>query len=387
VTADPGGRPDLGTRLGPAAMYVGALLGPMGGGLVAPLLPQVAGSFGITTDLAALSLTTYLVPFAVLQLASGTLGERWGRRRSVRAAYLLYVLASLLCAAAPTIGVFLAARAVQGVANAFTSPLLVAGLADLVPAARLSRSIGTYGSLQAAGQSLAPLVGGTAGAVSWRLAFVAVAAVALALTFVPPPGNARPGLAAPPWRALLTWPMTRLCLAAFASYVGGAGLPFLVALLAHDRFHAGEQVTGAVLVGFGVAGLFLGSVWGRLCDRIGAGRGGVIGSLALAALVATVGTLDSLPLVAAVWALAGAAASLLTVALQNLAVRQVPANRGGAVSTASAFRFGGLALAPLLWIPIYHHSAAAAFAAAAGCATLGAAALVPAARPSRPAAA
>jgi MFS family permease len=361
-------------------MYVGALLGPMGGGVVAPLLPQVAGSFGVSTDLAALALTAYLVPFAVLQLVSGTLGERWGRRRAVRAGYLLYVLASLLCAAAPTIGLFLAARAVQGVANAFTSPLLVAGLADLVPAARLSRSIGTYGSLQAAGQSLAPLVGGTAGAVSWRLAFVAVAAVALALTFVPPPGPPRPGLSAPPWRPLLSWPMTRLCLAAFASFAGGAGLPFLVALLAHDRFGAGEQLTGAVLVGFGVAGLCLGSFWGRVCDRVGAGRGGVAGALALVVLVSLVGWLRQLALVAAVWALAGAAASLLTVALQNLAVRQVPANRGGAVSAASAFRFGGLALAPLLWIPVYHHSAAAAFTVAGASVLLAAAVLVPVAR-------
>jgi MFS family permease len=360
-------------------MYAGALLGPMGGGVVAPVLPQVAGSFGVSTDVAALALTAYLVPFALLQLASGTLGERWGRRRSVRAAYLLYVLASLLCAAAPTVGVFLVARAVQGVANAFTSPLLVAGLAELVPAARLSRAIGTYGSLQAAGQSLAPLVGGTAALVSWRLAFVGVAAAALALTFLPPPGEPRPGVSAPPCRALLTWPMARICAAAFVSYAGGAGLPFLVALLAHDRFHAGEQVTGAVLVGFGIAGLCLGSLWGRVCDRVGAGRGGVLGAVALALLIATVGTLPSLPAVAAVWALAGAAASLLTVALQNLAVRQIPANRGGAVSVASAFRFGGLALAPLLWLPAYHASPATAFAAAGACILLAALALTPAA--------
>jgi predicted MFS family arabinose efflux permease len=244
----------------------------------------------------------------------------------------------------------------------------------------LSRSIGTYGSLQAAGQSLAPLVGGTAGAVSWRLAFVAVAVVALALTFVPPPGEPRPGLAAPPWRALLTWPMARLCLAAFASYAGGAGLPFLVALLAHDRFGAGEQLTGAVLVGFGVAGLCLGSLWGRLCERIGAGRGGILGALALVVLTALVGVLPNLGLVAVIWTLAGAAASLLTVALSNLAVRQVPANRGGSVSAASAFRFGGIALAPLLWIPIYHSSAATAFAAAGAVVVLAAVALVPAAR-------
>src|SRR5205823_8161847 len=236
-----------GDRLGRTAMYVGGLLGPMGGGIVAPLLPELAGGFGVSRQVAALSLTSYLVPFAALQLASGTLGERWGRRRSVRAGYLVYVTASLVCAAAPGIGVFLAGRAVQGAANAFTSPLLVAGLAELVPAARLGRAIGVYGSLQAAGQSLAPLFGGVAGAVTWRLAFVGVAAVALALTFLPPPGEPRPGVAAPPWRALATPPMALLCLAAAASYACAVGLPFLVALLARDRFGADERLSGLVL--------------------------------------------------------------------------------------------------------------------------------------------
>jgi MFS family permease len=61
-----------------------------------------------------------------------------------------------------------------------------------VAAARLGRAIGVYGSLQSTGQSLAPLFGGLSGVVSWRLAFVVVAAVALALTFLPPPGEPRP---------------------------------------------------------------------------------------------------------------------------------------------------------------------------------------------------
>jgi MFS family permease len=357
-------------------MYVGGLLGPMGGGIVAPLLPELAGSLQVTPDVAALSLTTYLVPFAVLQLASGTLGERWGRRRSVRGAYLLYVAASLLCAAAPSIGVLLAGRAVQGVANAFTSPLLVAGLAEVVPAARLGRAIGVYGSLQSTGQSLAPLFGGLAGVVSWRLAFVGVAAVALALTFLPPPGEPRPGVAAPPWRSLATRPMALMSLGAFASYAGGAGLPFLVALRAHDRFGADERVSGLVLVGFGIAGMVFGAVWGRVCDRVGARRAGIVASVAVAVLVALVGYAGGLPVVAAIWALAGAAGSLLTVALQSLAVRQVPANRGGAVSVASAFRFGGIAVAPLLWLPLYHGSAAVAFTAAGCCGALAAAALL-----------
>jgi hypothetical protein len=56
-------------------MYGGGLLGPMGGGSVAPLLPELAGSLRVTPDVAALSLTTYLVPFAVGR-AIGVYGGR-----------------------------------------------------------------------------------------------------------------------------------------------------------------------------------------------------------------------------------------------------------------------------------------------------------------------
>lgn len=369
----PGGEPDgVPARLRRQAMYIGALLGPLGGGVVATMLPELAGSLHASRAGVAASLTVYFVPFALVQLVSGTLGERYGRRRVVRAAYLGYAVASLVCALAPTLGVFLLGRVLQGGANAFTSPLLVSGLADLVPAARLSRSIGVYGSFQGAGQSLAPLIGGAATLLDWRLAFLVVAAVSVALALIPPPGEPRPHAAAPPWRPLLTSRMGLLCTAGFGSYAGSAGLAFLVALYAHDRFAASGAVSGAVLVGYGVAGMLLGAPWGRVCQRYGARRAGIVAALAAAVLVVVVAVTPHAGVLAACWTCAGACTSLLNVSLQNLSVRELPANRGGAVSVVSAFRFAGSALAPTLWLPIYEASTGTghgivAFAAAGCC--------------------
>ena len=53
---------------------------------------------------------------------------------------------------------------------------------------------------------------------------------------------------------------------------------------------------------------------------------------------------------------------MLTVALQNLTVRAVPGNRGGALSVVAAFRFTGAAVAPLAWLPVYQSDPALAFA-------------------------
>jgi MFS family permease len=351
-------------RLMTSAVYVGGLLGPFGGGVVAPMLPQVAGSVHASTGAVAGSITAYFVPFAAIQLVSGTFGERWGRRRAVRIAYLGYALGSVACALAPTLGVLLAARAVQGAANAFTTPLLLAGLADLVPAERLSRAVGVYASCQAAGQSFAPLVGGLAAATSWRLGFVVVAVVAGLLAFAPPPGAPRSGTAAPPWRPLLGRDMGLLSVGAFLSYFGAMALPFLVALHLGEHLAVSPEATGAVLLGFGVAGLLLGSVWGRVTDRFGARGCGAVGAVLTGLFVALVGATGSTPVLAVYWTLAGAAAALLTVALQNLTVRAVPGNRGGALSVVAAFRFAGAAVAPAAWIPLYQANPRLAFAAA-----------------------
>jgi MFS family permease len=347
-----------------AAVYVGGLLGPFGGGVVSPMLPQVGASLHASSSTVAASITLYFVPFAVVQLVSGTLGERWGRRRTVRIAYLVYVLGSLGCAFAPNLAVFLTMRAVLGTANAFTSPLLLAGLAAMVPQQRLSRAVGIYSSCQSAGQSFAPLVGGLATVVSWRWAFVVVAVVGAVLAFAPPPGRPRPGAAAPSWRPLLRVRMGWLSLAALVSYLGASALPFLVALDAEERLGLPAALTGVALLGYGLAGLLLGAAFGSLTDRFGGRLCGALAAVFTAVLVALVGVSDSVWLLTACWTLAGAGASLLTVALQNLTVRAVPGNRGGALSAVSAFRFSGAAIAPPLWLPLYQAGAALGFAAA-----------------------
>jgi MFS family permease len=334
------------------------------------MLPELRATFDVAEPRIGASLTAYFVPFALLLLVSGTLGERWGRRRTVRTAYLAYCAASLVCALAPSFGVFLVGRAAQGLANAFTTPLLLAGLAELSPPERVGRAVGIYASFQAAGQSLSPLVGGLAAEVDWRWAFVGVAGAGLALSLAPPPGDRRTGASArPPIRPLLTPRMGLLAVSAAAGSLGSIGISFLVSLWARDRFDLGPSQAGLVLISFGVAGLALGQLWGRVTDRFGARACGVVAAALGSLLVAGLGQARSVAALVVLWTLAGVVGSLLSVALQGLATGAVPANRGGAVSTTLAFRFGGAALAPQVWLPLYHRTPSAAFAGA-GTATL-----------------
>ena len=141
---------------GTLPLYIGGFLGPFGGGVVAVLVPQLRDAFDATTAGVAATIPAYLVPFAVLQLVSGTIGERLGRRRVVRTAYIVYAVLSLLAALAPNLGVFLGLRALQGRRTRSSRRCCSPGLADEVPPRQIGRAVGTFAAVQTAAVALAP---------------------------------------------------------------------------------------------------------------------------------------------------------------------------------------------------------------------------------------
>ncbi len=352
-------------RFATLPLHLGGFIGPFGGAVLAVLVPELREAFGATTGEIALAVPAYLVPFAVLQVFSGTLGERLGRRRTVQGAYLAYAIASVATAVAPTIGVFLIGRAAQGAANAFTTPLLMAALADVVPRARLGRSIGTFAGVQAAGISFAPLLGGLAAEVSWRLAFFAPAVVALGLMLMPPKDPVRTSGQRASLKALLNRRMACLTAAACAGYLGFTGLPFLVSLRIDDAFDLASSPRGLILAAYGAAGFVLGNAAGRVVERIGAHRGAVIGSIVGAAFVAALGFADTPLVLAIAWTAGGAASALLWAGLNTIAVETSDTNRAGVVSAYQASKFVGAAAAPVAWLPLYHASTPLVFVSAA----------------------
>ena len=352
-------------RFATLPLHLGGFIGPFGGAVLAVLVPELRQAFGATTSQIALAVPAYLVPFALLQVFSGTLGERFGRRRTVQLAYFAYAVASVATALAPTIGIFLVGRAGQGAANAFTTPLVMAALADVVPRERLGRSIGTFAGVQAAGISFAPLLGGLAAEVNWRLAFIAPAVVSLGLMLMPPRDPQPADGEKPSLRSLLNRRMARLTTAACAGYLGFTGLPFLVSLRIDDAFDLASSPRGLILAAYGAAGFALGNAAGRLVDRIGGHRGAVIGSVVGAAFVLALGFADTPLVLALAWTAGGAASALLWAGLNTIAVNFSDTNRAGVVSAYQASKFVGAAAAPIAWLPLYHASTPLVFACAA----------------------
>jgi MFS family permease len=340
------------------------MLGPFGSGVLIVLIPQVREDLGTTTAAVTAGITAYMVPFAALQLVSGTLGERWGLERTVRGAYLAYAAVSVLTVVAPTVGVFLVGRALQGAVNAFLSPLVLAALAASAPPGRVGRLVGTFVAVQTMGVLLSPLVGGLAGEVDWRLAFIAPAVLAVGLAVLPMPTGAGARAEPPRLRSALTGPVVRLSVVAAVAYLAIGGIAFVVALLAADELGAGPTATGLIVAGFGVSGILAGRLAGRVADRFGRGTAAAVGAVVCGIALPLTGIAGSLWGAAAAWTVAGAGSALVWAGLSSMAVEAVPGNRAGATSVYSAFRFTGLAVAPVVWLPLFHADPALPFIAA-----------------------
>ncbi len=133
----------------------------------------------------------YTLTLAALILLGGSLGDRYGRRRVFVAGIVLFALASLLCAVAPTIGLLVAARALQGIGGAMLTPGSLALIAASFDPADRGRAIGAWSGLGGIAGAAGPFIGGyLIEALSWRWIFLlnlplAVVVVAVAARHVP----------------------------------------------------------------------------------------------------------------------------------------------------------------------------------------------------------
>ncbi len=135
--------------------------------------------------------SAYLLAFAVPMLLCGRLGDRFGHRRMYLLGLAVFLLASLACGFAPTLGVLVAMRVVQGIGAALMTPQVMAIITLVFPIETRGAALGVWGSVTGVATLAGPLLGGLlADVASWRWVFwlnvpVGVAGIVLTLRFVP----------------------------------------------------------------------------------------------------------------------------------------------------------------------------------------------------------
>jgi EmrB/QacA subfamily drug resistance transporter len=136
---------------------------------------------------------SYLLTLSALILLAGSLTDRLGERRVFTAGVAGFGIGSALCAAAPTVGVLIVARALQGVSGALLTPAALAIIVSVFPPEERGAAIGKWTAWGGIGILAGPLLGGQiVDSASWRWIFlinVPLVLIALALSRVAVPGR------------------------------------------------------------------------------------------------------------------------------------------------------------------------------------------------------
>jgi EmrB/QacA subfamily drug resistance transporter len=170
------------------AAYLGLFVGLIDANAINLALPAVRDDLGGGISGAQWTIDGYNITFAALLLTSGSLGDRFGRRTLLRVGLVTFVAASLMCAAAPTLPLLVAARAVQGVGAALMLPQGLAITAAAFPdPVQRARATAAWAMAAAMSTAIGPIIGGVlTDTLGWRYIFwlnAPVGLVALLMTY------------------------------------------------------------------------------------------------------------------------------------------------------------------------------------------------------------
>ncbi|MFD5483585.1 multidrug effflux MFS transporter [Streptomyces hawaiiensis] len=208
---------------------------PLAMDMYLPSLPEVTRSLSAPAATVQLTLTACLAGMALGQLVVGPMSDRWGRRRPLLAGLAVFVVATVLCALAPTVELLVAFRLAQGLAGAAAIVIARAVVRDLYDGMAMARFFSTLMLISGVAPIVAPLIGGQVLRVTdWRGVFAVLTVIGVLI-------------------GVLVWARLPETLAPADRHSGGVGeaLRSMRTLLA-DRSFTGYTLTG----GFAFAALF-----------------------------------------------------------------------------------------------------------------------------------
>ena len=148
-------------------------LGPVSTDMYLPSLPDIGRLLAATPAQVQLTLSVYLIAFAVGQIGYGPISDRYGRRPVLLASLAIFSVATVLCAIAASIELLILARALQALGGSGAIVVVRAIVRDLYSGARAGRELSMMGTIMALAPIIAPLAGGVLHAgFGWRSNFL-----------------------------------------------------------------------------------------------------------------------------------------------------------------------------------------------------------------------
>jgi predicted MFS family arabinose efflux permease len=254
--------------------------------IVAGVLPAIADDLQEPVEAVGLLSSAYNLPTALLAPVFGPFSDRRGRRTAMLIGLAIFSIAAGACAVAPTLGLLLVARAINGLGSAIIIPAAFAYAGDLPDADARDRTI----AMLASSFPLATLLGLPLGAAAatlfgWRAAFLLIALIALLgavlIRRLLAPDAPRTGPAMGYRDTYLVVLRNRRALmlmtVTFAWFLGPTGLFTFMGEFVHETYGVPAESAGLIYVVVGVVGVAAARLSGRLMATIGRRRAVLLG--------------------------------------------------------------------------------------------------------------
>jgi predicted MFS family arabinose efflux permease len=328
--------------------------------VVAPMLVTIAAALGATLAETTATASVYYLLYGGMQPVWGMLSDRLGRVRVIRLTLFGAAVAGVLSAAAPSLIVLIAARALAGGLFAAVIPASLVYVGDTVGINSRQKALADLMAASAVGTALATVLGGLAAYFdAWRLAFAAPAlagiALAVLLTRLPEPkgftSEKGEGLLVQVGRVLgRPWAVVVIGIVLVEGAVILGCLTFLAPSLESVGFSPAVAGLAVGLYGLAVLG------WTRavklLANRLGASALILIGASMLALGYASGAVGHSLAGVSAAAIFVGGGFAFMHSTLQTWATEVVPEARATMISLFAAALFAGSGVAAMAAAPL-----------------------------------
>src|ERR1700685_4661108 len=193
ASADQNWKPKVNPWIIAATVALAAFMEVLDTSIANVALPHIAGDMGASSDEGTWVLPCYLVSNAIFSPITGWLVSLLGRKRFFLICISLFTVSSLFCGVAPTLGILLLSRVIQGAGGGGLQPMAQAILADTFPPEKRGLAFSVYGVTAICAPSIGPTLGGwSTDNYSWRWIFlmnlpIGILAIFLVYKFVEVP--------------------------------------------------------------------------------------------------------------------------------------------------------------------------------------------------------
>ena len=347
-------------------LYIGAIIGPLGGFGMVPVIPGLAQEWSVPFQKASLAITAYMAPFIVIQIFSGSFAQLFQVRKTLLFGFSVYALGALLCGLSPGLWPLLTSRLVQGTGAGFLSPVIMASIGELVSRKHMGKAIGLLGMAYTTGVTLGPALSGIIDVhFGWPVFFHVLAGLSLLAGFLylmsSEPASKDKKIRTNPvdilpilGSALREPGIFYLSFAAFSFFVAYMGIMTFMADHFQTMLNLSSDRVGTLLSVTGFSGIIVSPIAGFLGDRLGRKKVFLAGA---AVALFTIGLMIRIPYAFSAYLLLflvlGTGSAAAWTSLNTMAVECSAPLRQPVTSLYNAIKFSGYALSPVLLSFLY----------------------------------